>query len=82
MDIGNETLTLIEHLYAKRDIDGLMRLHDILATLCLQGIADERTSYVDLSEYVESLAHDLKNDTPARLETLRLRELIDGDLEE
>lgn len=82
LDLSSHALTLLDNLTAARDVDGLNALRDILAELTLNGIADSKTSLVDLAELAESIAVEISRDgDPTENEVIiRHRNLIQEDV--
>ncbi len=80
VELGSNVLALIESLYALSDTRSLSLLHTILSKLILSNVRDANTSFVDLSEYCESLILALGGSAEALNESKSLKALITHDL--
>ncbi len=79
--LGGDLVALIELLYSHRDSRSLDLLHTILSKLIMSNVRDTSTSFVDLSEYCESLKLALDGSSKALEESKSLKMLIAHDLE-
>lgn len=80
IELGGDVFALIEALYGKHDAQSLALLHTILAKLIMSHIQDTKTSFVDLTEYCQSLILALGGSQAALNESKSLRALITHDL--
>lgn len=72
-------LSLVDSIESYKDIEGLKVMHKLLGELILAEITDNKSSFIDIQEYCESIIIDIEqNRTPE--ESVRLRELIDKDI--
>jgi len=77
---GEELLALAEHLFEKKDAEGLWLLQSVTVGPILSHVLDIRYSIIEINEYINALAHDIKDNNCIKSKgTIALHELITTD---